>query len=365
MLESRCQSDPSDDYSVAISAVHVFGTANLDSAEHDLTEAVRLKPYSPRPHNNLGRVLLRRSQQFDVDARDGGNQGKIDPSEAAKAKKLRDEAKTKLNLAIEQFEKAIELEPSLLEPRLNLGEVYLSLSDRDKAENNLAKSEDDRDKAEKHYQEILKLKSPNVKDRETISNFSQASFGLARIAILRKNSDAAIERLQEALELNPQNIGAMQLLTLQRFQRGEYREGEKVLWSLMAVLPAGNRRTVAEQLGGQLEGAGNPKAALQAWNFMAWAFATSADPHNLDPEEAMKIAKHVLEMTQRPGSAGTRHVGRGPGRQRPVQASYSNCPGRDRFGEFPTQQVPSRGHCVPNAALSTRKILSIRPQRQR
>ena len=35
----------------------------LDKAEHHLTEAVRLKDISPRPHNNLGRVLLRRSQE--------------------------------------------------------------------------------------------------------------------------------------------------------------------------------------------------------------------------------------------------------------------------------------------------------------
>jgi cytochrome c-type biogenesis protein CcmH/NrfG len=99
--------------------------------------------------------------------------------------------------------------------------------------------------------------------------------------------------------LNPENVGAMQLLALQRFQRGEYREGEKVLWSMLAVLPAPQRRDVAEKFGGQLEGSGNPKAALQAFNFLAWAFATSPDPPRiLDPEEAMKLARHILGVTK-------------------------------------------------------------------
>ena len=83
-----------------------------------------LKPISPRPRNNLGRVLLRRSQQCEAEAREAEAKGKTDPAEAAKAKQLKDEAKTKLDAAIDQFEEAVELDPSLLEARLNLGEVY-------------------------------------------------------------------------------------------------------------------------------------------------------------------------------------------------------------------------------------------------
>ena len=104
---------------------------------------MRLKPISPRPRNNLGRVLLRRSQQFEAEAREAEAKGKTDPAEAAKAKQLKDEAKTKLDAAIEQFEKAVELDPTLLEARLNLGEVYLTVNDLDKAES--------------HYKAILKL----------------------------------------------------------------------------------------------------------------------------------------------------------------------------------------------------------------
>lgn len=85
---------------------------------------------------------------------------------------------------------------------LNLGEVYITL-------NNL-------DKAESHYEAILTLYSVNFLDRETINNFSQAWFGLARVAIARKKPDEAIQDLQKAIKLNPQNVAAMQLLSALR-----------------------------------------------------------------------------------------------------------------------------------------------------
>ena len=201
-----------------------------------------MKPNSPRPRNNLGRVLLRKSMECEGKAREAELKGKTDSAEAAKAKQFHDEAKTNLNLAIEQFEEAVRLDPTLLEARLNLGEVFISLNGCDKAENDLDKAEKDLDKAEDQYREILKLWSENIKDRETINYFSVASFGLARIALARKNSDKAIEFLQQALERNPQNVAAMQMLARERFERGEFGEGEKCLWHLLAVLPAANRR---------------------------------------------------------------------------------------------------------------------------
>ena len=179
---------------------YAYSDANdLDSAERHLTEAVRLKPISPRPRNNLGRVLLRRSQQRELEAREAEAKGKTDPVEAAKAKQLKGEAKTKLDAAIEQFEKAVELDPALLEAHLNLGEVYLSLNDLDKAES--------------HYKAILRLQSESIKDPEINANFSHACFGLARVAIARKDPDEATRNLQKAIELNPKNVAALQLLS--------------------------------------------------------------------------------------------------------------------------------------------------------
>lgn len=173
-----------------------------------MAEAVKLKPISPRPHNNLGRVLLRESQVCETDARKADAKNKSDPAEAVNAIKLREQAKAKIEAAVKEFERAIELDPNLLEARLNLGEIYLSFSDRDKAGNNL-------DKAENEYRAVLNLRSASVKDQETINNFSQASFGLARVALVRKHPDEAIRYLKLAIELNPQNVAAKQLLAAQ------------------------------------------------------------------------------------------------------------------------------------------------------
>ncbi len=98
-------------------------SGDLDKAEWHLTQAVKLKPISPRPHNNLGRVLLRRSQKCEADAREADAK-----HETEKAKRLRSEAKVKLDAAIAEFDTAVGYDPSLLEARLNLGEVYLSPS---------------------------------------------------------------------------------------------------------------------------------------------------------------------------------------------------------------------------------------------
>jgi tetratricopeptide (TPR) repeat protein len=261
---------------------------DIQQAELHLTEAVKLKPISSRPHYNLGRVLLRRSRQYDTDAREAEAKGDTEAT-----KKLKVEAQVKLDAGIAEFERAVALDPSFLEARLNLGEVYLSLNDPDKAEI--------------QFRGIVERTSENVKDRETINNFSQAYFGLARVDLIRENPDNAIQHLQKAIELNPQNPAALQLLAAQRFERGEYREGEKSLWPLLAGMPAQQRRYVAEQFGVQFQSAGKEAQALRAWNFFGWAFATSPDSHILDPQEAMKLAQRVVEMTkqQDPVSADT------------------------------------------------------------
>jgi len=258
---------------------------SLNKAEWHLNEAVRLKPVSPRPRNNLGRVLLRRSQDLDAKASAAEKMGKTDPAEADKAKRLKDLAKVKFNAAIEQFEKAVELDPQLLEARLNLGEVFMSLKDFDKAAF--------------HYKAIQNLEAPSVKDHETINNFSQAFFGLARTSLAQNKSDEAIGYLQHSLELNPLNIASLQLLATLRFQRGEFREGERCLWPLLNSLPKPQRRTVAEQFGQQFETVGKHKEAIRAWNFMAWVFATSPEPKILDPEVVVKMAQRVAKMTNR------------------------------------------------------------------
>jgi len=267
---------------------------NLDAAEVHLKTAVQLKWISPRPHNNLGRLYLTRSAEYEAEARNAKAKGKEDPAAAAKAAKLKQDA-------IAQLETAVELDDTLLEARLNLGQVYISLNDLDKAEF--------------HYKRILNLNTENEKDRETIDNFSQACLGLAQIAILRKNSDDAVRWLEMALEIARRNtaevtdgqqsievnlptINALRELAGLRFQRGEFREAEKCLWRVLAVLPQQQRRGLADQIGRQCEALGKHKEAVRAWTFAAWAFATSPNPHILDPAAALVFAQRVVEITK-------------------------------------------------------------------
>jgi tetratricopeptide (TPR) repeat protein len=267
---------------------YMYSEANdLDNAEKHLTKAVELKDISPRPHNNLGRVLLRRSQQKDAEAREADAKAKTDPAAAEKARQLRKESKERLDAAIRQFERAVELDPSLLEARLNLGEVYLTLNDLDKSEY--------------EYRAILDLQSISVKDQETINNFSQACFGLARIALMRNKPelvDEALKLLQTAIKVNPQNQAAMNLLALQLLQREDYRGAERVLWPLLAQQPKRARIEYAKQFIHQLEVAGKGKAVLEICNFMAWAFATSPEPSILDGQSALSLAQAAVGMTK-------------------------------------------------------------------
>jgi tetratricopeptide (TPR) repeat protein len=236
--------------------------SELDSAERKLKEALKRNPRSPRAHNNLGRVLLRRFWAHEAEAREIEQKAKTDPAVAAKVKQLKKEAKENLDAAIAQFEKAVELDPSFLEARLNLGEVYLYL-------NQIDKSEKDLDKSEYEYRAILKLDSISVKDQETINNFGQAWFSLARIALMRNKPDEAIEFLRQALIKNPQNQAAMNLLALQLLQQGDCREAEKVLWPLLAQQPKKQRLEFGKQFIHQLEVGGKTKDVLEICNFMA------------------------------------------------------------------------------------------------
>jgi tetratricopeptide (TPR) repeat protein len=226
---------------------------NLDLAEQHLRKAVELKPTSPRPRNNLGRVLLRQSQMNEIAAGTAEIKGKTDPAQAAKAKQFRAGAKAKLDEAIAQFEQAVRLDPSLLEAHLNLGEVFTQLHELDKAE--------------RQYKEIVRFEPPVEslkKYPDALANFSQAHYGLARIALARKEIDEAVGHLQRALKLNPGNAAAMQQLAIQEYQTRDYDEAEKLRAAWLAKLPPSQRSAAAEQFVKQLDDAGDHIAAEEA-----------------------------------------------------------------------------------------------------
>ena len=153
-------------------------------------------------------------------------------------------------------------------------------------------------KAEAHFRAILKQQSAKILDWDASTNFSNACVGLARIAIERKESGETIRHLQKAMELNPRNSSALQLLASEQYRRGEYRDGEKSLLSLFAMLPKVQRRTAAEAFVKQFDSAGKTKEAVRAYNFIGWAFAMSPKDNLLDPEAAIAFAKHAVEITK-------------------------------------------------------------------
>jgi tetratricopeptide (TPR) repeat protein len=91
----------------------------------------------------------------------------------------------------------------------------------------------------------------------------------------------------------------MQSLATVRFQQGEYREGEKCLASLLAMLPAAGRRGAAEQFGWQFESAGKTKDSVRAWTFLGWTFATSPEPRMRDAKAALDLSQRAVALTKR------------------------------------------------------------------
>lgn len=234
---------------------YAYSEANdLDKAEFHSRKAVKINNLSPRPHNNLGRVLLRQSYEREAAARETETKGETDPAVAAKVKRLREEAKAKLDEAIVEFKNAAQLDPALLEARLNLGGVYTQLNELDKAD--------------AEYRKILRFeelaKAQSIKDPDLNANFSRAYCGLAQTAIARKQTDEAIRNLQTALQWNPNDILTLRLLALQRYQHSEYRDGGKCLQSWLAKLPPATRQKAAEQFVKQLDDSEHHEAAAKA-----------------------------------------------------------------------------------------------------
>jgi len=288
----------------------------LDRAEFHLRKAVELKDISPRPHNNLGRVLLRRNQQYESDAHmleakaneaeakfhDAETKGKTDPAIAAKVPqlkadaesrraeadaqvpRLKAEAKLKLEQALAEFEKSVQLDPSLLEARLNLGEVYTSLGNYDKAT--------------EHYNRILDLDTIAVVEKDAIANFSQAHFGLARIAFFQNKPDEAIKELYRAIAKNSNNMSAIVRLRDEYFLRGNYHDAEQVMRLWLSKLPARAREDEVKKLGFQFEQGGKHEAAGRAWSAAAWIFATSPEPQLRDPKAAFDLARGAVDATK-------------------------------------------------------------------
>jgi len=226
----------------------VASEKSLDQAEFHLREAVRLKPISSRPHNNLGRVLLKREKN---------------------------------DLAIAEFLKSIELDRSLLEAHLNLAQVY--------------RMQQKLELAEGEYKAILGYYSESVVEPEAISNFCQAWIGMSDIANLRGKGSEAIACLRNAVAIQPMNANARPALAIMLIKEGQRRQAEEQLWVLLSRNP--DRNGLAEGLGITFEKMGKPDDANFVWTFMAWAFATSPDASIRNGRAALILADRVYKRT--------------------------------------------------------------------
>ena len=222
---------------------------SLDLAKEHLRRAVFLKPISARPHNNLGRVLLKR--------------GKIDE-------------------AIAEFRTSIALDPTLLEAHLNLGQVY--------------KMQQKPDLAEGEYKAILGYYSPSVVEPEAIGNFCHALIALSEIVNSRGKGSEAIAYLRNAVAIQPTNDSARQGLAITLIKEGRRREAEGQLWILLGRSP--DRGGLARGLGAALDKIGKPDDVNFVWNFMAWAFATAPQAVIRNGRDATILAECVYNRTK-------------------------------------------------------------------
>ncbi|MCZ2102062.1 MAG: hypothetical protein LC107_11055 [Chitinophagales bacterium] len=93
--------------------------------------------------------------------------------------------------AIKAFENAISLAPDLIEPRINLAICYVDNPDKDNP-----------------MQGILMLRELNQNHPENVSVLNQ----LAKLALQTNQIDRALERLEEAIQLEPDNKNTICLL---------------------------------------------------------------------------------------------------------------------------------------------------------
>ena len=177
---------------------------------------------------------------------------KSDAKAAEDAKWAREQAKKLVAEATCEFERAIELEPKLLEAHINLGYVYESQKESEQAKN--------------QYRAILKLQADKALDSDASASFSNAYFGLARVANALKQHGETVRNLQLALKLNPHNLDAEKMLVFEQYGAAEYSEGQSSLRTLLSILPAAKREPAVKELVQRLRDERKDEAAKRLEN---------------------------------------------------------------------------------------------------
>ena len=310
-------------------------SGDLDKAEWHLTQAVKLKPISPRPHNNLGRVLLRRSQKCEADAREADAK-----HETEKAKRLRSEAKVKLDAAIAEFDTAVGYDPSLLEARLNLGEVYLSPSALHP------------EKAEFHFLKILdstrprsRTARPSITSARPISAWPESSITPQQFGRRHQISDPG------AATQSPKS-GGDAVACRPAIRAGRVSRGRKMPLAHAgrdAGAEAGGIRCAILRTIRQRPQSPASRRGLEFLRLGVCHESRAEDPRSQRGDDTCPGCRDE-DATERPAVGGL--VRRGTGPQRPVPAGRASGPNRRQSGQFPGQQAAGRCRFAAFAVLS-------------
>ncbi len=108
--------------------------------------------------------------------------------------------------AIKAFENAISLAPDMIEPRINLAICYVDNPDKDNP-----------------MQGILMLRDLNQQHPENVSVLNQ----LAKLALQTNQIDRALERLEEAIKLEPENKNSICLLATAYQEAGNQAKADE------------------------------------------------------------------------------------------------------------------------------------------
>src|SRR4051794_8735015 len=217
-----------------------FRAGDLRSAETDLVDASRLAPGDTDTHFDLGLVLM--AARRYAEAASHFEQSLKDPSRATDALPhlLLGRAYQNSNrseLAIEQFKRALQVDPSAPLAHFHLGFAYESLGRNQEAlteyEKELART---RDNAEVFYQYGNTLTEmgrypeaiPQLeKALELKADHADAEYDLGKCLLMTGKADAATAALRRSIALNAADPSPHYLLAKALLKTGDRAESQK------------------------------------------------------------------------------------------------------------------------------------------
>ena len=172
----------------------------------------------------------------------------------------------------------------MLEARLNLGEVYLSLNDPEKAE--------------VHFLEILKLQSDSIRDRETISTFSEACFGLARVALARNIPDEAIKHSATRAGADPPEPGCLATACHSAVRAGRVSRGREIALDLAGRVAAAEAAGTGGEFHYPVRECPHDGPSSAVLELLCLGVRHESRFRKARSARVLKLAQHVVEMTK-------------------------------------------------------------------